>query len=154
MRKKLLVIVFVLLYAFSQDTAYGATPSALDIYNLIYPLQPGVNVQVAYDILGPSHEITERKGTIPPGLIWYPAPNRAIVVFLRNDSTLENCSYVEIYEEKEFARQRYEVLKGDFRSILGTPLQEFEWGTSWRVKNFTFAMDYEGPKMTISFFAQ
>ena len=140
MLSKLIVIAFILISVFCKNIAHGVTlPSALDIYNQVYTLQPGANVGVAYDLLGVPHETSD----MPPMFLWFPAPNSAIIISLLNNTIIENSGYKEIYEEMHLARQRYRELKEEFFEILGAAVKEFELGTAWLVENYFFTLDYE-----------
>ena len=127
MRKKLIVVI-VLLLLFSK-TASGATPSALDICKIIYYLEPGTNVEVAYDMLGFPHKRTWRILMIPPSLRWDITTDRTIIVFLRDNSTIKSSIYFENYNQMEPALQRYKELKDGYHKVfdaVGIPFRESE----------------------------
>jgi len=138
-----------------QGIVFGDTPSAIDIYNQMYPIQPGTNVKVAYEMLGNPQE----KSRIHNSLMWQLASNRFLVVFV-NNSIIKDNGYFETYEQIEIARQRYEELKEGFYKILGSPIEvkELECASAWYVRNSLFTLVYEtdndiGPNIGVHFFS-
>ena len=136
MWKKFAVATLLLLV--SHGTVFGAIPSAFDIFSQMYAMQPGTDVKVAYDLLGPPHETNDE----PHMLFWHFAPNRIVFILLRNNSIIENISYIEIYEQMELAAKRCEELKQGFCEIIGLPGKETKLGTGWFIKDSIFAVDY------------
>ena len=150
MLKKFIITALLLLIL--HGTVFGASPSATDIFNQMYLLQPGTDVKAAYDLLGPPQETNDT----PPILLWNIAPNRVILVFLRNSSIIEKIGYIETYEQISFASMRYEELKKGFYKIIKSPAKEAEWGSGWFINNSIFAVDYSeesfGSNVTVYFF--
>ena len=144
MRKKLTVAI-VLLLLFS-EVAYGVPPSALGIFRIIYNLEPGTNVEIAYDMLGSPQRRTWRIFMIPPALRWDITTDRTIIVFLRDNSTIGSSIYYENYNQMESALQRYKEIKEAFHEILdaaGARFREFEHGTAWSIGNSVFGVEYK-----------
>jgi hypothetical protein len=136
-------VATVLLMLLIPRIVYGSTPSAIDLYIQIINLHPGADVKVAYDLLGSPHSKTGRIGNMPPCLQWNLATHRTIAIFLRDDSAIELCSYVERYEQIEAARQRYEELKESFDNILVGPPEEYENSVAWLVGDFAFGLELD-----------
>ena len=145
---KKLIVVIVLLLLFSK-IAYGAPPPALDIFKIIFDLEPGANVEVAYDMLGFPHKETWRIFMIPPSLRWDITTDRTIIVFLRDDSTINSSIYFENYNQMEPALQRYKELKDGYHKVfdaVGVPFKESEHRierlTSWSIGNNVFGVGF------------
>ena len=145
MKWKKPTVITILLLLFFQKSAYGAPSSALDIFDIIYRLEPGTNVEVAYDMLGSPHERIERMLTMPPALRWDIKPYGTYILYLRDSFTIHTSTYHEIYDQMEPALQRYKELKEGFHEILdvaGVPFREFDHTTGWLIGNF-FGVKYE-----------
>ena len=143
------IILSLLLF---QSTVYGAPPSALDIYNQLLPLQPGENINIAHDLLGPPHEIGEREGELLPHY-WQRTTKTTnvnvpaeiiMVVILRNNSIIDSSTYIEVFEQAVPAHQRYLELKEGFHNTLRAPFGEGEYSITWAVGNFRLklGLDY------------
>ena len=141
-------VVTLFLLLFFQGTVYGAVPTALDIYNAIKPLQTGVDLQVAYDLLGPSHEAGKREGESLP-FYWYfetgstatnIPTNAAIVILTRNNSTIHSTAYIEQFKHAESANQRYKDLEKGFNEIFGDAFGGREYAVYWGIEDFRFAL--------------
>ena len=144
MRKKLTVVIALLLL-FSK-IAYGTPPSALDIGKIIYHLEPGTNVEVAYDMLGPPDKKTGRFFTTPPALRWDLTPYGTIMIFLSDSFTIHTSLYSEIYDQMEPALQRYKELEEVFHEILdaaGVAFKKFEHATACLIENSFFGLEYK-----------
>ena len=150
MRKKLIVVVLLLLLF--QIVAYGAPPSAFDVLKTVYYLEPGTNVEIAYDMLGPPDKKTGRIFTIPPALRWYLTSDRTVLIFLSGDSVIKDTIYSEIYDQMEPARQRYEEFKDclhEIKRVNDTVFRDYGHGIAWLIENSVFGVEFE--KVSIFF---
>ena len=135
-----IIFIFILLLNFSSG-AFGAKPSALDIFKKVYPLSPGEDVKIAYETLGPPQEKVGRFFSIPPNMHWIFWPDRRLIVYLTEDSNIDFTYYHESYKQMKAARARCKELREGFCEIFGAPpLGDFEDGIIWYVDEYAWVL--------------
>jgi hypothetical protein len=144
--KKSTVLIALILLLWRSACANENIPvTGIFLYEQISLLHPGVDIDIAYKLLGTPKERIEKNGNMPLGLLWEPSKfNGGTIFVFEEDDKIESIGYSEVYDQKEVAHQRYERLREELYKILGPFfLTKPEIETIWHIDNFVFALGWE-----------